>query len=366
MSIRHVDVCQVAPVRTRHNGTLHLHIHHPKWRSVDGNHPALTFPAKKIAVGLTTLPPTAPRIEATLRAVLQDELGFLPSVPLPVCRPERPRATLISPTTHSQTVYTLFPVVVPVTEPEADNLAHRMGGVWLSTTEALAHPHLSPTAKLVLQGLENQTDAQGSLSDPQGWTARLAAARSGDARAFGQLFEEIKPRLRQRLLTGRTTRWVGLIPEDIEEVIAETAVKAWHSLERFDPRQGTAEMWLGTIAFRVAVSLLRKRGSRKSVPLDWLDTSASVGHNRSRAPQAILEAAEESEAMRQHLAQALAAADELTRQIWELRFGQGKEYGEIAAELGIPQGTVGTRVHRLKQALRREAEGLAGGRERVA
>ncbi|HET8541300.1 MAG TPA: sigma-70 family RNA polymerase sigma factor [Anaeromyxobacter sp.] len=182
--------------------------------------------------------------------------------------------------------------------------------------------------------------------------ARLRAAadgaRAGDPQAFRALVAETHEtvfRLAAALVSDR---------DEAADVTQETYVRAWGRIGEL--RDGAAALgWLCRIARNVAHDRRRSWWSRIRAPLD---AAAREVAPRERDPDASLAAAERGDAVRA----ALARLPEKHRVVLALREIEGLSYGEIAAALGVPVGTVESRLHRARAALARR---LAGLREEV-
>lgn len=121
-----------------------------------------------------------------------------------------------------------------------------------------------------------------------------------------------------------------------EEAVQETFVRAWRSRHRFDPARGSVRTWLFAI-LRNAVA--DTRGSR------------SLSHGSEQD-----EAAGSDTLERQLLAwqveEALRRIGEGHRRVLVEVTLRGRTYEEVAHELGVPLGTVKSRVYYGLRALR--------------
>jgi RNA polymerase sigma-70 factor, ECF subfamily len=165
----------------------------------------------------------------------------------------------------------------------------------------------------------------------------------GDAAAFGLLVERYQDRL-----ANAVTRLVGST-EDARDVLQDTFIKAYENLEGF--RGGSS---LYTWLFRIAVNTsLSHRRKRKWVPMSSSgaeDANAGEGWADPSAPGPAepLEARE----VEAQVQRALDALDEEHRTVVVLRDIQHCDYREIAEILGVPPGTVKSRLHRARLMLR--------------
>jgi RNA polymerase sigma-70 factor (ECF subfamily) len=191
------------------------------------------------------------------------------------------------------------------------------------------------------------------------FTEQLLRAQGGPSELFGSLWEEVAPRLLRRLRECEETR--ALSREDAEDALQEASLRAWASLRSFEACRGSAWTWLWCITRNCAVVILRRRARRHAVSLNAGVEGVEVEvADDSPGPAAVIEAREETQGMQRLLEEALSAAGKEVRQVWGLRFRQGRKFCDIARELKTPPGTIAGRIHALKAALRISFQG--GGR----
>jgi RNA polymerase sigma-70 factor, ECF subfamily len=160
---------------------------------------------------------------------------------------------------------------------------------------------------------------------------RDTRATRGDADDFGKQCERLLPNLRRYAF--RLTR----DPMMAEELIQDTIVKALHKQHQFAP--GTnLRAWLFTIMHNQRINALRDL-SRQGVPVDLSECSAAVSGGQ-----------EENEEMRS-VCDALEKLPEEVRKVALLVGYDGLRYAEIADRLGIPVGTVRSRLSRGRMLL---------------
>ena len=134
----------------------------------------------------------------------------------------------------------------------------------------------------------------------------------------------------------RLTRNAG----DAEDLVQETLLRAYRGFSRFEPGSN-ARAWLYTILHRVRTDMLRKRG-RSPNTVELADDGPAV----SPQHEAILTAGNED------VQRALEDVPEVFRSALLLRDVEEFSYDEIAAILGVPVGTVMSRIHRGRARLR--------------
>lgn len=131
-----------------------------------------------------------------------------------------------------------------------------------------------------------------------------------------------------------------------EEAVQETFVRAWRFGERFDPELGTLRAWLFAILRHVVIDIARARAIwPEPAPDEALQRAAGDGlvSPEDRFEQALL-AWQIEEALRR-------IGDDHRRVVLETYF-RARPYAEVAAELGVPEGTVKSRVYYALRALR--------------
>jgi RNA polymerase sigma-70 factor (ECF subfamily) len=126
-----------------------------------------------------------------------------------------------------------------------------------------------------------------------------------------------------------------------EELVQETFVRLWRTAGRFDVRRASVSTYLFTIARTVAVDLRRRPSSRSHEPAPDPDDDTMVGEDE-------MERLMEGLTVRDAL-DSLAPAH---RTVLTLAYTDGLTHRQIAAKLGIPHGTVKTRMFHGLRALR--------------
>jgi RNA polymerase sigma-70 factor, ECF subfamily len=169
---------------------------------------------------------------------------------------------------------------------------------------------------------------------------RVAAHQ--DRGAFAALFAHFAPRVKAYLLR------LGAPSAVAEELAQEALLNVWRKAHLFDPAKASAATWLFTIARNLRIDAIRRERHPELDPEDLMpepDVDADDG----------LTLAENEGRLRIALKQ--LPADQI--QVVELSFFADKPHSQIAIELGIPLGTVKSRLRlamaRLKRAMGDEA-----------
>jgi len=138
---------------------------------------------------------------------------------------------------------------------------------------------------------------------------------------------------------------------DAEDTTQEAFIRAYEKLHTYNLKRKFST-WLFTVAANLCKNKLRR--AKFSVPLRRPHTLADDTDPAQLAAQ---------DALQQTVRRALDRLRFDYRAPLVLRFYADLDYKDIARVLGIPEGTVKTRLHRGKQALRQQLE-QEGGRER--
>ncbi len=169
----------------------------------------------------------------------------------------------------------------------------------------------------------------GSLDDRE----LLAAVGEGDRAAFRTLYDRHAPWLVARL--SRRCPDAGAV----DEVLQDTFLAVWRSARRYRG-QGEVAAWMWGIAIRRLIDHLRRRRTPVAVPQEGRDSDVS-------AEERVLIGVEHGD-----LAGALDQLSPELRAVVQATVLDGLTTREAARLLGIPAGTVKTRMSRARTQLR--------------
>jgi RNA polymerase sigma-70 factor, ECF subfamily len=128
-----------------------------------------------------------------------------------------------------------------------------------------------------------------------------------------------------------------------QDAVQDAFLAAWRTAAAFDPARGSASTWLLTLVHRRAVDLVRREERRRA---DVLDESAPVASGGST------DEAAEVRAQRRAVQAALAELPSDQREALELAYYGGLSQSQLAERLGIPLGTVKSRMFTALATLR--------------
>ena len=158
-------------------------------------------------------------------------------------------------------------------------------------------------------------------------------ARDGDQRAFGDLVQRHDERMR-----GLAYRVLG-DRHLMDDALQDAYVKAFRALDRFESGSDFGT-WLYRITYNTCIDELRKR---RRVPVSRHDPVDGVSSRPG--PERIVSAADVVD-------HALAALPPDQRLTVVLVDGEGFDHRQAAKILGVSPGTIGSRLHRARAALR--------------
>lgn len=159
----------------------------------------------------------------------------------------------------------------------------------------------------------------------------LVATARGDTTAFEQLYDRYSPRVYG--LVKRIVRDPTLSQDTTQVVMTEL----WRTAARFDPDRGAAATWILTLAHRRAIDMVRREQSSR-------DRIQKVGRTQVERPADTIA---EGVVMADEHAEVRAAMEHLTelqREAIQMAWFDGYTYREVASALGVPLGTIKTRM----------------------
>jgi RNA polymerase sigma-70 factor, ECF subfamily len=170
----------------------------------------------------------------------------------------------------------------------------------------------------------------------------IAECLGGKRDAFGELVSRYQTRLYNAAL-----RLVHS-PDDAADVVQEAFLSAYQALHTF---KGDAEFftWLYRITFNAAISLKRKKRPVISLDANAQDSGFEPDDQSEYVkPGAALERTEDE----RRLNAAIAKLSAEHREVLLMKDIDGLKYEDIAEVLGVPIGTIRSRLHRARLELR--------------
>jgi RNA polymerase sigma-70 factor (ECF subfamily) len=159
--------------------------------------------------------------------------------------------------------------------------------------------------------------------------SRLAEVARGDEAAFRAVYDQTAAGVLG------IVRRVLRDPAQSEEVMQEVLLEVWRTAARFDSSVGSANAWIMTLAHRRAVD--RVRSEERAVARELRAQTAAIDYDE--VVDAALARLEQERVRR-----CLGGLTDLQRQSVALAYYGGYSYREVAQLLGVPVGTVKTRM----------------------
>jgi RNA polymerase sigma-70 factor (ECF subfamily) len=182
----------------------------------------------------------------------------------------------------------------------------------------------------------------------------LQGSRQGPSggEAFNRAFGELVRRYKGAIVT-YLARYVGDL-KTAEDLAQETFVRVFRKIDAYDSR-ARFSTWLYTIASNLAKDEFKRRKRHPALSFDWQssgtdDTTRSIPtlEDAQESPERVALQTETSQRVQETL-QRIEADD---REILILREIQGLKYDEVAEILGVPLGTVKSRIARARVAFK--------------
>lgn len=176
------------------------------------------------------------------------------------------------------------------------------------------------------------TMADGERSDDAESTEELLGrVGAGDQQAFGEFYDRVAPRLLglvRRLLIDHA---------QAEEVTQEVFLEIWQSARLFDPNKGSATTWALTMARRRAIDRIRSEQASR-------DRDTRIGIRDIETGYDEVSEAVELRVEHERVQEAMESLSPVQREAIGLAYYGGCTHTEVADRLGVPVGTVKTRL----------------------
>lgn len=178
---------------------------------------------------------------------------------------------------------------------------------------------------------DRRGDGDAAPTEDQVLVDLMARTARGDDAAFAKVYD---------ILAGRVYGMVLRVlrdPSQSEEVTQEVLVEVWRQASRYSPDRGSVRGWVLTVAHRRAVDRVRS-AQASTAREEKVGRSAAV-----REFDEVVEAVEhrmETEQVRR----ALDVLTELQREAVQLAYYGGYTHREVSEFLGVPLGTIKTRL----------------------
>ncbi|MGQ0671723.1 MAG: sigma-70 family RNA polymerase sigma factor [Hyphomicrobium sp.] len=168
-------------------------------------------------------------------------------------------------------------------------------------------------------------------------------ARNGDAEAFRKLFQSFAPRVKAYMMRQ------GSDANTAEDLAQETLLTVWRKAQLYSDEKGSATTWIFTIARNLRIDRLRREMAWQPMP-----EGADEEPSDDPAPDEEVSQRERRERVRAVMKSLPADQTEVVT----LSYIEGLSHSEIAEKLGLPLGTVKSRMRLAYQKIRDAVEDL--------
>lgn len=192
-------------------------------------------------------------------------------------------------------------------------------------------------------------DAGNSLASERGrrtdeWSDCITRiAQHQDRAAFTRLFRHFAPLMKAFAHSGST-----LSANHADELVQEVMLKVWQKASAFDPSKAAASTWVYTIARNCRTDFYRRLNK-----FDTALTAEDIGYESETEETFLLLHQQRN---RERIKALLSELPNEQSQILVKVYMEGKSHSEVAEELGIPLGTVKSRVRLAIQKLQIQIE----------
>ncbi len=193
-------------------------------------------------------------------------------------------------------------------------------------------------AGFVVGSGEDTGDARPAVYPNDEFARLMVRVSAGDRAAFAAIFQHYAPRVKAFLMKS------GSDPALAEELAQDVMATVWQKSAQFDPARAGVATWIFTIARNRRIDHFRRARRPEPEALDF--------DSDNEPDQAdIYEAAQET----RRLTAALASLPDAQRAMIERAYFGDLSHSEIAAQTGLPLGTIKSRIRlaldRLRQTL---------------
>ncbi|MEL6168849.1 MAG: sigma-70 family RNA polymerase sigma factor [Pseudomonadota bacterium] len=170
------------------------------------------------------------------------------------------------------------------------------------------------------------------------WVTHIRSIRdNSDQAAFVEVFRHFAPRVKAYLMK------TGASEPLAEECMQEAMATVWKKANLFDPTRASAATWIFTIARNRRIDMIRKQRRPEPEELSW-------GPEAEPDQEDVLSLQQETS----RLLEALRTLPEKQRELIEHAYFGDLSHSQIAAETGLPLGTIKSRIRLALEKLRQK------------
>ena len=179
------------------------------------------------------------------------------------------------------------------------------------------------------------------MADPNELMSRIAQFQ--DKEALAALFNLYGPRIKSMMLK------LGASDALAEDLVQETFLSVWRKAALFSSQRGAASTWIFTIARNLRIDQLRRQSNKPYEDLASMDIASDAPSSSFLVEQ---------HQVIDRVTTALGSLSEQQQEVVRLSFIHDMPHAEIATRIGIPLGTVKSRLRLAYERLRPMLEDL--------
>jgi RNA polymerase sigma-70 factor (ECF subfamily) len=169
----------------------------------------------------------------------------------------------------------------------------------------------------------------------QDWSGVLAElAETKDKTLFVELFKHFAPKVKAYIIR------LGLIESSAEELMQETMAAVWRKSHLYNRSKAAASTWIFTLARNLSIDLMRKQKYPEYSLDEWHE---EAGDNDDPCVDHVLSS---------RMGLSVNKLPEEQAQVIYMSFYEGRSHSDIANRLGIPLGSVKSRIRLASDKLR--------------
>lgn len=197
----------------------------------------------------------------------------------------------------------------------------------LNKKEEIVDKHTEKNSRVAVLNLAGKRSDQWSL-------LLVSVGEKRDRQAFAQLFKHFAPLVKSFAQASRHEGWFPGLGEDL---VQEVMIKVWQKAAGYNPEKASATTWIYTVARNCRIDMLRRKSNTQHLPLENEDFWHEPDED---TPVSLLRQKRSEDKVQASLARLPKEQDEILRKVYL----EGKSHAEASSELGLPLGTVKSRV----------------------
>ncbi|WP_415893961.1 sigma-70 family RNA polymerase sigma factor [Neptuniibacter sp. PT8_73] len=169
----------------------------------------------------------------------------------------------------------------------------------------------------------------------QDWSSLLMSlGETKDKALFVQLFKHFAPKIKAYIIR------LGLVESTAEELMQETMASVWRKAHMYQKSKAAASTWIFTLARNQSIDWMRKQKYPEYSLDEWHE---EADESQDTCTDVVLSA---------RMQASIDKLPELQAQAIYMSFYEGRSHSEIADRLGIPLGSVKSRIRLASEKLR--------------